>query len=305
MNESTSYIRKKIKTHAKMIFFGNLFQITSILFLYYLIKVPSEYIASGIAEYIASAFPIFSENLYFSYILTYYISSLIAIIGAPLLYGIIFNINKVELIEPTTYSNYFIWFSKGKYTLKALLVRLNYIIRSIPYFLVAFSPVILGMAYIFISENPDPHIKNLLTGDYFMEFMNQFSSVMQKYLTDPTNFMNEFYNISPVLLRNVLYQMVLLSLCSLVNSILLLRFFLVDYIIVKNPDMKISSVFALSKKAMKGHYVEYILFLLSFIPAILLSSVFCNFLIVFIYIYIFVATILFANRLIKVYYREV
>ena len=287
MNESLSYIRKKIKAHAKMIFLGNLFQITSILFLYYLIKTPSEYIASGFAEYIASIFPFLGKNIYSSYILTYFISSLIAIIGAPLLYGIIFNINKVELMEPTTYSNYFIWLSKGKYTLKAILVRLNYILRSIPYFLLAFSPILIGMGYILLSENPEPHIKNLLTGDYFMEFMN------------------EFYNISPVLLRNVTYQMVLLLLCSFINSILLLRFFLVDYIIVKNPDIKISAVFAISKKAMKGHYIEYILFLLSFIPAILLSAVFCNFLMVFIYVYIFVANILFANRLIKVYFSEV
>lgn len=298
MKESMSYIRQNIKNKAKMIYFSNLFQITSILFLYALIYFPASMIASGISDYIVEFFPVLGKNLYFSFALTSLISSIFTVIATPLLYGIIFNINKVERMESTSYSNYFIWFSKRKYTLKSFAVRINYIIRSIPYVLIAFSPVIIGFIYIFLSKNPEPHIENLLTGNYLIELLNQIADITQ------SSNIEAFYNISPVLIRNVGYQMCVLLFSECLKFILLLRFFLVDYMIVKNPDMKISAAFRNSKLAMKCHYGELIIFMLSFIPIIFITSILCSFFSVFIYVYIFVATVLFANKLIQNYFRE-
>lgn len=298
MKESMSLIRRNIKNKAKMIYFSNLFQITSILFLYALLFFPAQMLASGLADYIVSIFPSLGENLFFSYALTSTISPIIAILTTPLLYGIIFNINKVERLEQTTYSNYFIWFSKWKYTKKAFLVRINYLVRSIPFVLLAFSPVILGLGYSFLVANPESHIKNLFTGNYIIDFSNQVSSIFQ------TGTVDDLYSIDPVLIRNVGYQMWILLICEVIKFILLLRFFLVDYMIVKNPDMKISVAFKNSRLAMKGHYGELIVFILSFIPLILITAFLCNFFSVFIYVYIFVATIIFANKIIKDYFRE-
>lgn len=298
MKESMSYIRQNIKNKAKMIYFSNLFQITSILFLYVLIYFPANMIASGISDYIVEVFPVLGKNLYFSFALTYFISSVFTIIGTPLLYGIIFNINKVEQLEITTYSNYFIWLSKPKYIFKSFLVRINYIVRSIPFVLIAFSPVIIGFIYLLISNNPEPHIKNLLTGNYLIELFNELADISQ------SGNIEAIYDINPVLIRNVGYQFTVLLFSVFLKVLLLLRFFLVDYIIVKNPDMKISAVFRNSKLAMRGHYGEFIIFMLSFIPVIFITSILCNFFSVFIYVYIFVATVLFANKLIQNYFRK-
>lgn len=298
MKESMSSIRRNLKTKAKMIYFSNLFQITSILFLYALLLFPAKMVASGIASFIVKIFPSLGENLFFSYSITSTISPIITILATPLLYGIIFNINKVERLEPTTYSNYFIWFSKWKYTKKAFLVRINFLVRAIPFVLLAFSPVILGIGYSLFVSNPESHIKNLFTGNYLIEFTSQLSNIVE------TGSIDDLYSIDPVLIRNVGYQMWILIVCEIVKFVLLLRFFLVDYMIVKNPDMKISVAFKNSRLAMKGHYGELIVFILSFIPLILITSILCYFFSVFVYVYIFVANIIFANNIIRNYFRE-
>lgn len=226
-----------------------------------------------------------------STVISLIITYVVTIIVSPLNFGVYENIQNRIYGRQMKFLNIFSWFGDIKLTGKAMGAKLIRAVRAIPIGIISFIPAIAVYAVGYSGQSKS--ISYFLSKNWTEEAM----SFMADALSDPMN-----ATIPTDIMQNLMLQFLLLFSCLIIFSLLMLRYSLAEFIIIKNPEVPVNEAFKKSVQIMKGNYKETVIFYLSFYVMVLISALFCApiapvAMFIIINIYLFCAKLIYANYL--------
>lgn len=168
-------------------------------------------------------------------------------IMVPLSYGMLSWYMSLAQDRAGGVTQIFSWFESGKKYGKSILIQINTFLRTILYLIPLYLLIVLMVVVLVFA--------GVLTYDMY----SYYNPVTETAIT-----------------ALVILFSLLITACAILLGIFLLRYNLVPYLAIRNPDEKIGELFRQSIRMMKGHKGELFVFSLSYLGWMLLVPLTCG-----------------------------